>query len=190
MVVKMTDDNKQRRHWVVTVHTKHVENEGLDNFDDWWAALCAMPGLRYACGQIELTEKGNLHIQGYTEWTKSLRKSELYNRLDATWAFRRGSRSEARDYVRLAFYHGEDKRRVRKLPEHGEWRKEGTVSEDMTPKQRALNYLLLGLKPADIARLYPDVYFTHHRAINELYRATDGIFECYSDKEIIVGEEE
>ena len=96
-------NGKQRRHWLCTVFAGHVENEALENFDEWWSQLCDLPGLRYAVGQVEKSPStGKLHIQGYTEWTSSLRPSELATRLQAHWEFRRGSRSEARDYCRLA----------------------------------------------------------------------------------------
>lgn len=170
-------NGKQRRHWMCTVFAGHVENEGLENFDEWWSHLCVQPGLRYAIGQVEKCPKtGTLHIQAYTEWTSSLRVSELSGRIQADWRFRRGSRSEARDYCRLATNHGVPKGKIRDLPEHGEWRPEGTVSEDMTPKQRALQYLARGMSPREIARYHPDVFFTHHRAILETYRITGGIF--------------
>jgi hypothetical protein len=52
----------------------------------------------------------------------------------------------------------------------------------MTPKQRALQYLIKGMTPKDIAHIYPDVYFTHHRAINELYNATLGHFRLEEEE--------
>ena len=160
-----------------TVWPKHVENMELESFDEWWDLLLQSPGLRYAAGQIEKSpETGKLHIQCYTEWTTSLRMKEIYGRMEAHWEFRRGSRSEARDYVRSSHYHGVPKGKVRALPEHGEWRPEGTVSEDMSPKQRALQFLANGMTPREIAQYYPDVFFTHHRAIVETFRISQGRF--------------
>ena len=166
---------KQRRHWCGTVWPAHSDPL---SFDEWWEQLLKTPGLRYAVGQIEKSpETGKLHIQCYTEWTESLRLAEIVGRAKAHWGYRRGSRTEARDYCRLSHYHGIPKGKVRDLPEYGEWRAEGTVSEDMSPKQRALQMLRHGLDPNQIARKYPDVYFTHHRAICETYSATLGKFE-------------
>lgn len=163
----------QKRHWVGTVNGGHMpEGHGA-----WWEDLKRSPGLRYAVCQLEQSPAtGNIHLQVYTEWTKSLRISELLSRTSAHWEPRRGSRTEARDYCRLAHYHGESKGRIDGPWEIGEWRPEGTVTDDMTPKQRALQYLFKGMTPKDIAHIYPDVYFTHHRAINELYNATFGHF--------------
>ena len=155
----------------------HVENMNLESFDEWWEHLLQQPGLRYAIGQVEKApDSGKLHIQCYTEWTVSLRLKEIAGRAQANWAFRRGSRSEARDYCRLTHYHGVSKGKVRDLPEHGEWRPEGTVSEDMTPKQRALQFLANGMSPREIAQHYPDIFFTHHRAIIETFRISQGRF--------------
>lgn len=170
------DTRKQRRHWCATVWTKHCDNLGVESFDEWWEHLLKQPNLRYAVGQIERSSDGKLHIQAYTEWTKSLRLQEIVGRANAHWEFRRGSRSEARDYCRLAVYHGESKGKLRSLSEFGEWRPEGTVSEDLTPKQRALSYLRKGMSPKQIAKEYPDVFFTHHRAILETFRISGGIF--------------
>lgn len=47
-----------------------------------------------------------------------------------------------------------------------------SVVGELSNKQRALNYIVKdGLRPAEIARIDPEVYFTHHRAITELWQA-------------------
>jgi len=173
--------NLQKRHWVATVNPGHLTND--ENHDAWWENLKQAPGLRYAVAQLECAPStGLIHLQVYTEWTSSLRLSEMLSRASANWAPRRGSRNEARDYCRLANYHGESKGRINGPWEFGEWRPEGTVTDDMTPKQRALQYLFKGMSPTDIAHTFPDVYFTHHRAINELWNATLGHFHMEEEE--------
>jgi len=160
--------NLQKRHWCITVNPEAMpQGQAV-----WWENLQKQPGLRYAVCQLEQGDSGTPHLQVYTEWTSSLRFSEMQSRTTGHLEARRGSRSEARDYCRLAVYHGINKGRLDGPWEFGEWRKEGTVTDDMSPKQRALVYLERGMTPQDIAFTYPDVYFTHHRAINELYEMT------------------
>lgn len=172
---------RQKRHWIGTINAGHMP----EGHAVWWDNLQKQPGLRFAACQLEESPKtGNVHLQVYTEWTTSLRLSELRNRASGHWEPRRGSRTEARDYCSHKFYHGEPKGRIDGPWEFGEWRKEGTVTDDLTPKQRALHYMMVqGMTPQDIAFYYPDVYFTHHRAINELYEVTLGVFRDVEEEE-------
>ena len=181
------DITKQRRHWGHTVHYGHVglDAEEMDdiNEDDngdeldlevefterlrcWWESLIQLPGLRYAVGQLERCPDTNrLHGQVYSEWVGAVRGTTLYRRapsdLKPKWA--------SRDTCRA--YHKKPESRIEKLGEFGEWRIDSVVGE-LSNKQRALQYVVKdGLRPAEIARLDPEVYFTHHRAITELWQA-------------------
>ncbi len=190
----------QRRHWVATVWPKHIGYEATDDeaeiireFERHWELVTGvgggvdnhpLPGLKYAIGQIERSPStGTLHIQAYTEWAKSKRRSEVYKIFPASLEPRQGSRDDARDYCRKKIWRGKEKGQVKRLPEFGEWRvaKQSGVS----PKQRALMYLHRGFAPADILQRDPEVYFTHHRSINAMYNlmVKAGISLCTTEEE-------
>ena len=173
MAEENDDMSKQRRHWGMTIHYKHLGLDAEDNSEeefvtamvDWWAELIEAPALRYVVGQIERTESGRLHGQVYTEWHDKIRGRTLAKRHPCSVKPRWAERDVCRDY------HRKPETRVQSLGEAGEWREETIVGE-MSPKQRALQYIIRdGLTPIEIAVLDPETYFTHHRAINELYRA-------------------
>jgi hypothetical protein len=157
------------------VWPKHIGLEATDDeaeimmaFERFWASADEMPGLKYAIAQIERSPStGTLHIQAYTEWATSKRRSEVYKIFPASLEPRKGSRDDARDYCRKRKWKGKDKGQVKRLPEIGEWRvaKQSGVS----PKQRALDYLTKGFTPAEILQRDPEVYFTHHRSIEAVY---------------------
>jgi len=161
--------SEQKRHWVSTVWPGHIgyeatddEAELIDAYEAFWRDLADAPGLKYGIAQIERSpDTGQLHIQAYTEWAQSKRRSEVYKILPSDLDFRRGSRDTARDYCRKT------DSRVKVLPELGEWRKEKAPA--VSPKQRALSYLRDGLSPAEICSMDPECYFTHWRSINAVF---------------------
>lgn len=167
--------SEQKRHWVSTVWPGHIgyeatddEAELMDAFEACWRELADAPGLKYGIAQIERSpDTGQLHIQAYTEWAQSKRRSEVCKIFPSDARFRKGSRDEARDYCRVKVYKGKDKGQVKRLPEIGEWRKEKPPS--ISPKQRALSYLRDGLSPAEICSMDPECYFTHWRSINAVF---------------------
>lgn len=146
-----------------TIQVGHLEYS-TDTFHDWWMCLESAPGLVYAVGQIEEAETGTLHIQVYTEWKQSVRRSEVIKRAGpGHWEPRRGTRTQCRDYCK------KKDSRVEKLGEFGTWRPDVKSDPLESPKMRALKWLTEGLSPVDICAIAPDVYFTHHRAINETW---------------------
>jgi hypothetical protein len=171
--------NAQRRHWCHTVWPKHIGLEATDDeaeimhaFEHFWTDVVyeakQMPGLRYAIGQIERSpETGTLHIQAYTEWKSSKRRSEVYKIFPSSLQFRKGTRDDARDYCRKKIWKGKEKGQVQRLPEFGKWRV--AKQSGPSPKQRALDYLTKGFTPSDILHRDPEVYFTHHRSIEATY---------------------
>ena len=81
--------NVQKRHWCATVWPKHIGLEATDDeaeiiaeFERYWSHFSDAAktlGVRYAIGQIERSpHTGTLHIQAYTEWSRSRRRSEVY----------------------------------------------------------------------------------------------------------------
>ena len=133
-----------------------------------WETVRYSPNLSYAVGQIErCPTTGRLHIQAYTEWKRSLRMSEVYKLCPGNLDYRKGTREDARDYCRKKQWKGKDKGQVMKLLEFGKWRQ--TKSAGVSPKQRALEMIKLGMSPAEILQRDPEVYFTHWRNIEACY---------------------
>lgn len=167
--------NAQRRHWCHTVWPKHLGMEATDDeaeimmeFERFWESVQELPGLKYAVGQIERSpETGTLHIQAYTEWQSSKRRSEVYKIFPSSLQFRKGTRDDARDYCRKKQWKGKEKGQVQRLLEFGKWRV--AKQSGPSPKQRALDYLTKGFTPSDILHRDPEVYFTHHRSIEATY---------------------
>lgn len=147
-----------------TVQYGHLEHS-TDTFLDWWEVLQNAPGLVYAIAQIEEAETGTLHIQVYTEWQTSLRRTEVAKRAgNAHWEARKGTRTQCRDYCR------KKDSRVEKLGEYGDWRPDVKSDPTESPKARALKMLMAGLNPRQICEEAPEVFFTHHRAILETWQ--------------------
>lgn len=148
-----------------TIQVGHLEFS-TDTFQDWWLSLESAPGLVYAIGQIEEAETGSLHIQVYTEWKTSVRRSEVIRRAGkGHWEPRRGSRTQCRDYCR------KKDSRVDKLGEFGTWRPDVKADPTESPKSVALRMLVEeGKTPAEICAERPDVFFTHHRSILETWK--------------------
>lgn len=172
---------EQKRHWLHTVHAGHLGledghslQEFIDGMNAWCSKLRDDTRLRYMCGQVEeCPDTGTLHGQMYTEWNKSLRLSELIKAAPSHAEYRKGTRTDAKDYCTLSVYDGKDKGKIADLPAFGEWREdtEGRTKRE-SQKELAIHYLVNeGLTPNQIAAKDPLVYFTYHYAIEKLYAA-------------------
>lgn len=147
-----------------TIQIGHLEHT-TDTFEDWWLCLQGAPGLVYAVGQVEEAETGTLHIQVYTEWQTSVRRTEVVKRAGkGHWEPRRGTRTQCRDYCR------KKDSRVMKLGEIGKWRPDVKSDPMESPKKQALKMLMDGMDPREICEKSPEVFFTHHRAILETWQ--------------------
>lgn len=168
--------NAQKRHWCFTAYAGHLgldddfsSEEIIDAMRSHWESVNDLPGIRYAIAQIEMCPTTHrLHIQGYLEFKDSKRMNTIYKMFPANLEYRKGSRDDARDYCRKKKWKGKDKGQVQRLPEFGEWRKERTTG--ISPKQRALEMLRKGFTPEAILKYDIEVYFTHYKAIESVYR--------------------
>lgn len=171
--------NPQRRHWVTTVHLKHITKlvqyddldvaEIVDIMEDYFNnVIVKNEHLRYATGVVEEGEElGRLHMQIYTEWLQPLRRSEMSLRFHGHHETIKGTRTTARRYCRKA------DTRVVLLPEAGVWRAE--VSPHRVGMADQLTELVIqGYTPDDIAVMNPQGFFRFHGAIKALYRALGG----------------
>lgn len=154
--------------------------------------------IRYAVCQEE-QPKGfgtRTHLQGYIEFDKSLRMSEVkkilgFKSIHLEW--RKGSRADARGYCSSKKWKGVEKGRIAGPYETGKWRNDfaGSVSKKNSPTDISVECLIAGMTPAEIAAEHPKAFFTHSRKILDTYEALRealnlGIFE-YS---VRFGEEE
>jgi len=85
----------QARHWCFTLNNP----EGQLDVD--FESAEASGHIAYVIWQMELSESGTVHYQGYLELSRSQRLSFVKNLLPrAHFEIRRGSRDQARDYAR------------------------------------------------------------------------------------------
>jgi hypothetical protein len=166
----------QRRMWLGTVWPNHLENEHaqtmqeedprslFDLYEEWWQKLIDHPCVDFARGQIELSDTGNYHIQVAVHTTDSKRWSWMAKHLKAHW-------EPARSWEKVVNYCRKSESRVAKLPDYGTAPESSqSGGQNGSLKKIAIDALKDGKDPQWIAINHPEVFFAHHRAINELYK--------------------
>lgn len=168
--------NPQRRHWCATVwlpehaHAADGEIAAREIFE-------SSKKIRYAVGQLESNEElTRVHLQMYFEFHKPMRMSEIKNQLKISSAHlepRAGSRADARSYCMSKTWKGKSKRRVAGPFERGTWINDivGSSSERTSHAETAVNCLLQGMLPHQIAAAHPTAFFTHSHKIIQTYEA-------------------
>ena len=160
----------QKTCFIITVNLGHVSKElhsedeeaQINALQEHWALICALPNLRIARGQIERNKKGNLHINAGLKFKSVTRGRTLENR-GKCWA-------DVADNEQAVMQYGKKTdTRVESLPDFGEAKKRAKKGPSKT--DIAVKLLLDGYSPAEICTLAPHVYFTHHRNINEMWKA-------------------
>ena len=87
----------QARNWVYTLNNPTVTLEQAN------AALREINSFLFHACQLERGESGTLHIQGYVQFSRPVRLTQLTARLmGAHWETRRGSHQQALTYVTKA----------------------------------------------------------------------------------------
>jgi len=188
-------NTKQRRHFMHTVWHGHVGMDRTDPYDQeeiliayqkHWNLLeeQANDALRYAVGQLEVDKDGHLHIQCYTEWTRSFREAEVAKRWPSSVQMRNESRESCVTYCkkRICPKHGHVTK-ILELPTIGKWRDDPHDNHRTSLKQRAIELVVAGRTPEEIARDFPEVYFTHGARIKDLARMYG--WEEYGDTLVI-----
>ncbi len=184
--------NPQRRHWVWTLWL-------TDDATDQEAEvihrdMCNNATVRYSVCQLERSEDlTKVHLQGYTEFRKSLRMSEVKGKLGQKTLHlepRKGSRADARSYCMSKTWKGESKRRAGGPYQYGEWISDivGSSPERKSHSATAIQCLLEGMLPHQIAAAHPTAFFTHSRKILDTWQAlkdaeVSGIFDYQSPTE-------
>lgn len=168
------DDIKsmQKTCFIGTVNLGHVckktdwsevpEEEILEELRLHWNDALKLPNLKVARGQIERNSKGVLHIQFGLKFSKVWRARTLENILGA-WA------EPAHNEKAIFAYVKKRDTRVEELPNFG------TITSPKktgpkNPKQKAIQMIVDGLTPSEIAVQDTEVFFTHHRAIMETWK--------------------
>lgn len=165
----------QRRMWLGTVWFGHAAEEAEEEegcnlqqisliLTRWWKAAISNPGVKFARGQIEISDTGRYHLQVALATTDSKRWSWMVKNLPAHW-------EPAQDWTAVANYCKKTDSRVLALEDYGEMPKKAKRSgSNGSLKALAIEALKEGLSPKEIALKYPEAYFSHHRAINELFK--------------------
>lgn len=147
--------NLQRRHWCFTLF---VEDE-----KDYETLVVAEGLIRFAVWQLErCPESQRLHIQGYIEYTRSVRMGTVKQALGESVHLeqRLGTREQAIEYCR------KDDSRVR-----GPWT---TGSDNLSQGKRTdLDSIALCIREGgsldDVVEEYPSQYIRYRRGIEALY---------------------
>ena len=184
VLIPSAAQKQQKRFFILTLWPGHVgmnrEDNGLneqhperDPYDEdefktrirkWWEDM-AIPEIAYRCGQMEVSNAGELHGQVAVKTSKSVRAITMMKRHGGHW-------EPARSPAAVTNYCQKTEGRIEFLGEDGA-RPGGTRERTEghgSAKRRAIRMLIQeGLTPEEIAKQDPEAYFTHHRAIDRLW---------------------
>lgn len=169
----MPVSNPQRRHWCWTLWL--TDDASPEEAEVIAEQIQSSRWIRYSCCQAERSEDlTRIHLQGYTEFKKSLRMSEVKNKLGQKTLHlepRKGSRADARKYCISKTWKGQSKRRAAGPFASGTWISDiaGSVPERISHSKTAIECLLAGMLPHQIAAAHPMAFFTHSRKILDTY---------------------
>lgn len=168
--------NVQRRHWCWTLWLANDASE--EEVEATVETIFNHEDIRYACCQAERAELGGrMHLQGYTEFSRSLRMSEAKKRLGSYKSMhlepREGSRADARKYCISKSWKGVSKRRCAGPWTCGQWISDVAKSapQRKSHTDTAIECLLQGMTPTAIAAAHPKAFFTHSRKILDTWQA-------------------
>lgn len=185
--------NVQRRHWVYTLWLANDASE--DDAEATARTIFNHKYIRYACCQAERPGGigTRIHLQGYVEFSKSYRLSEVKKHLGYPKMHletREGSRADARNYCISKTWKGESKGRCAGPWEAGQWISDvaGSAPQRKSHSDTAIQCLLRGMLPHQIAAAHPKAFFTHSRKIMDTWQAlkdaqTAGIYDYDSPTE-------
>jgi hypothetical protein len=165
--------NLQKRFWLGTVWLGHTDSEYknedfvmdelvCDAYRQWWAELASHSSVEFAEGQIEVGADENLHIQVAVKTKDSKRWSWMAKNLKASW-------QPAISWGAVTNYCKKTADRIEYLGVVGTKPKSKTQQGHGLAKMRAIKALKAGHTPTWIAVNDTDAYFTHWRAIENLW---------------------
>lgn len=180
--------NPQRRHWCWTLWL--TDDASPEEAEAIAKQIHSFRGIRYSVCQAERSDDlMRIHLQGYTEFSRSFRMSEVKKHLKQPTLhleIREGGRGDARNYCMSKTWKGNSKRRAAGPFETGTWISDvaGSVKPRKSHTDTALKCLLSGMLPHQIAAAHPSAFFTHSHKILQTWQALDdavkaGIFDYY-----------
>lgn len=181
--------NVQRRHWCWTLWL--ADDASIEEAEATARTIFDSRRVRYSVCQAERPKLGGrIHLQGYTEFTHSLRMSEVKKTFGYSTIHlepREGSRADARNYCMRKTWKGATKGRVGGPWEQGRWISDivGSSPVRKSHSDTAIECLLQGMTPTQIAASNPKAFFTHSRKIMDTFEALqkaaqDGIWDYKS----------
>lgn len=181
----------QKRHWCFTLWFTDIPS--IQGAEQICRRMFASKDLRYGIAQVESTDGEKAHLQGYLEFSKSVRMSEVKKRTAQPTLhleYREGSRADARAYCMSKTWKGKDKGQVYPPWHQGTWISDvrGSTPNRKSASQVCVEALLEGLEPYQIAAQFPTAFFTHSRKVIDTYRALNearnhGIWEANAQSE-------
>ncbi len=186
--------NVQRRHWCWTLWL--ADDVSVEEAEATARTIFNHSGIRYACCQAERGDKtlgGRIHLQGYTEFARSLRMSEVKKHLGFKSLHlepREGSRADARNYCISKTWKNISKGRVAGPWTTGRWISDvaGSAPVRKSHADTAVELLVRGYSVAQIAASNPKAFFTHSRKIMDTWQALNeasrvGIYDFKTSQE-------
>ena len=168
--------NPQRRHWVWTLWL--ANDASIEDAEATARTIFNSDAIRYSCCQAERPDGvgGRIHLQGYTEFTRSLRMSEVKKNLGYKSLHlepRLGSRADARNYCISKTWKGTSKGRCAGPWTAGKWISDvvGSAPQRKSHSDTAIECLLQGMSPMQIAAAHPKAFFTHSRKVMDTWQA-------------------
>lgn len=168
--------NPQRRHWVWTLWLDNDASE--EDAESTARTIFNSEDIRYSCCQAERPHGlgTRIHLQGYTEFKRSLRMSEVKKSLgykNLHLEPRKGSRADARKYCISKSWKGTSKGRCAGPWTAGRWISDvaGSAPQRKSHSATAIECLLQGMSPIQIASAHPEAFFTHSRKIMDTWQA-------------------
>lgn len=148
----------QAKTWLFTLNNpQRTPEDFLEEAKQW-------PSLRYIIFQLERGEQGTLHFQGYVEFNKPYRLTQLKAaNKEAHWEKRRGTQRQAKEYC------SKEDTRVSGPFEHGTF-------EETQGRRNDLRDCVESLKSGGLKRVrdeHPDTFVKYHRGLRELQLAFD-----------------
>lgn len=175
--------NPQRRHWCYTLWLP--DDATVEVAEGTAKRVHENPIIRYAVCQAERNEDlTRIHLQGYVEFKRSLRRSEAKKALGGFTSMhlevREGSRADARNYCISKKWKGKDKRRCAGPFETGVWTTDvvGSVPARKSQSETLVKCLLYGMTPSEIAAAHPSAFFSHSRKVMDTHEALRGAVQA------------
>jgi len=157
------------RNWCFTLNNPEefdAEAYPQDSEGPLEPLLQGIPKLRYCCYQLELSESGTLHYQGYAEFSATVRFSVFRSAGELAFGhyeIRRGTREQARDYCR------KDDTTLAGPWEYGQWTGGQGTRTDL---EDAAQSLLQNRSLRDVAISHPASFIKFHGGFAKLLEIT------------------